>query len=149
MNVTWDLDGVWTAIEDPTFQTSIQMAAAANMPFMSQIHDDNTMIPMLDDATVQREAGSFLKKCQATPDVQLATGGMPQSGNVINIDPAAPPGFFVMLPPEITVPHDTYRTTDVIVHWEICEKWCDHPFISGTGIAADSWRSSTECVHTQ
>ena len=69
--------------------------------------------------------------------------------NVINIDPAAPPGFFVTLQSEITVPHDSFRVYDVIVHWEVCQRWCDHPFKTDTGIAGDSWRSSIECVHSQ
>jgi hypothetical protein len=149
MNVAFDLPGVWTAIEDPTFMTSIQMAAAANLPFMTQLHDDNTMIELLDPQMVQTERGGFLKICTATPPVQLATGGTPQTTNDVGIDPAAPPGFFVQLPPKITVPHQSFASDDVIVRWEICRRWCDHPFKTDTGIAGDSWRSSSECVHSQ
>src|SRR5439155_13401290 len=105
-------------------------------------------IELLDTPTVQREQGGFLKLCTATPPVQLATGGTPQTSNDVGIDPAAPPGFFVSLPPKITVPHASFASDDVIVRWEVCRKWCDHPFVNDTGIAGASWRSSTECVHT-
>ena len=57
------------------------------------------------------------------------------------IDTAAPPGFFVALQPEITVVHAQFVSSDVIVRWEICRSWCDHPFRNDVGIAGDSWRS--------
>ena len=127
---------------------SIQAVAHANLPFMSQIHDDSVMIELLDPATVQREQGGFLKICTATPQVQLAAGGVPVATHDVGIDPLAPPGFFVMLAPKITVAHEAFAQDDVIVRWEVCRTWCDHPFINDTGIAGTSWRSSTECVHT-
>jgi hypothetical protein len=148
MNVPYDLPGVWTAIEDPTFTTSIQMAAAANLPFMTQLHDDNAMIELLDPSMVSQWQGGFLKICTATPMVQLAAGGQPVMTNDVGIDPATPPGFLVTLQPKITVPHSTFASDDVIVRWEVCQRWCDHPFTSDTGIAGSSWRSSTECVHS-
>ena len=148
-NVTYDLPGVWTAIEDPTFVMGIQQAAMSNMPFMTEIHDDSSMIPLLDTATVQRYQNGFVKICTSTPMVQLAAGGQPATTNDVQIDPAMPPGFFVSLTPEITLPHSQFMSHDVIVRWEVCSQWCDHPFTNDVGsVSAMSWRSSTECVHT-
>jgi hypothetical protein len=148
-NVTYDLPAVWTAIEDPTFVMGIQQAAMANMPFMTELHDDNVMIQLIDVPTQQHYQGGFIKICTATPMVQLAEGGQAVTTNDVSIDPAMPPGFFVQFAPEITVPRSMYRQDDAIVRWEICSNWCDHPFTNDVGsVSGTSWRSSTECVHT-
>jgi hypothetical protein len=124
----------------------IQQTISDTMPFESQIHDDAQMIALFDADTLARDAGGFVKLCQASPPVTMAAGGVPVMG-IVPIAAAAPPGFFVSLPPEITIPHKDFAQDDVIVRYEICSRFCDNPFTNDAGLRVPSWKGAQECVH--
>jgi hypothetical protein len=145
--VGYDATAPWTAIEDPDFASGIARTMGATLPFLTQLHDDGTMVPLLDTTALIAEGGGELKLCQASPPVLLAAGGIPARGLTVPITAASPPGFFVSLPPQITVPHAMFVQADVVVRYEICRRFCDHPFTNDAGLDGAAWRSSRECVH--
>jgi hypothetical protein len=144
----WTLALQFVAIEDPQFQTTISDFVRQILPFKTQIHDDGQILPLMPQQTVQDAAGDPWKVCQASPAITRFLGDVPVDFSIVAppIDPQNPPGFSVVLPPQILVPAPTFAPTTVVIRYEICRRWCDHPYQDQGGGSNDSWLSSPVCV---
>jgi hypothetical protein len=147
--VAFDLAIPWTAIEDPGFARALGDPVSQNLPFQTELSDAQTVVSLLDSDTLMREAGGWLKLCQDSPPVELVGGAVPAEDLAIPIRVDDPPGFLVDLPPQITVPRSLFEPDEVFLRWEICRRFCDHPFENDAGLSAPSWRMSPECVHNR
>jgi hypothetical protein len=138
----------FVAIEDPQFSTTITNTVHMLLPFKTQLHMPDDVLLLMPAATVTSSAGDPWKVCQASPSIVRLSQGQPVAPNVItlNIDPQDPPSFTVDLPPKILVPSSQFMSDTVVVRYEICRRWCDHPFTDEGGAMHDSWLTTPACL---
>jgi hypothetical protein len=58
-----------------------------------------------------------------------------------------PPGFVLDLPPVWAVPRPGFSAHEAYIRYEICTRYCTHPFTSESGIpVSDGWIGNPLCV---
>ena len=148
----WWRSTPWQSFEDPSFETTLAMYVAQNLPYTSQTYDQSVPVPLLSAADAVKYDGGFFKICSASPQVEAvytsplqylyAQKGWP-------IDASNPPGYLVNLPQPVDVAGPSFTQSSASVRFQICTAYCDHPFVSTNGTGATSWAMSPFCSETK
>ncbi len=127
---------------------SIDKVVGSTLPFQSGLSSAPT--PLLDPMAVAdwERARAFVKLCRAALPATLALGDSPANTTSVAITSRLPPGVLVDLRTEVTVPRSELMQRQVIVPFEICGRFCDHPALPAAGTRQDTevWRTSSRCV---
>lgn len=144
----WDVASPWLAADDPSFDGELRSVVDPTLPFRSELHDDLAPLALLDPAETQAMAGRRLKVCASTPTVTMLSRGQarPASPPSFVIETDDPPSYRVKLPRQIAVADSLFRQSSVLVRYEICSRYCDHPYRGRGGIDVASWTDSAACM---
>ncbi len=130
---------------------SVDKIVGATLPFQSGLASAPT--PLLDPMSVAgwERARAFVKLCRSTLPATLALGDSPANTTSAAITSQLPPGVLVDLRTEVTVPRNEFQQRQVVVPFEICGRFCDHPALSpaGTRQDTDPWRTSSRCARDE
>ncbi len=148
---SWWMSTPWISADDMTLEMTLASYVSQNLPYTSQIFDQNVPVPLLSAADAATYDGGSFKICDASPQIQpvYLTSGQRLYGQSWAITASDPPGYFVSLLPEIEKPGPTFTPESASVDFEICTAYCDHPFVSTNGTGATSWATSPLCAETQ
>ncbi len=149
--IKWNETMQYVVPEDPQFTTTIHNTIDTDLPLRSQLHDNALVMPLMDDVSVAMGSGDPWKVCQASPSITRYAGLQPIAPSVLTptVDPQAPPGFSVVLPLKILIPKSQFMRDTVVVRYEICRRWCDHPFRSEGGAKLGPWLTTPGCVRNE
>jgi hypothetical protein len=157
----WGQTQPWLSASDPNFEKDILDMDGTLIPLVSEVEDPTKPILILGDADLQRLAGGQIRLCQYT--VSPATPGYgtvypiehDSQGDVVLISPSPlqwpvtvddPPAYLVALPQVWAVPQSMFKPDSVQIHWEVCARYCDHPFTTPAGqYVAAGWLNNTVC----
>jgi hypothetical protein len=150
---------VWTAADDPTFLMQLQGYAATQLPLISEIQDPMKPVPLLSSADAQQYDGGFIRLCtiSITPlqDTGLEMVGHDADGKVTVLPTADqyavkkddPPAYLLELPKVWAVPDIGFSPHTAQIHYEICTRYCDHPFVAESGSPVMSgWMDNPYCL---
>ena len=146
---SWNMPTPWQAADDPSFETTLAMYVAPNLPYTSQTHDQNVPVPLLSAADAARFDGGFFKICDSSPFAQPAYTSPVEalSGEESWLIKASdPPGYLVYLYPQINKPGPSFTPESASVDFQICSAYCDHPYVSTSGLGVTSWATSPLCA---
>jgi hypothetical protein len=148
---SWWMSTPWISPDDMTLEMTLASYVSQNLPYTSQIFDQNVPVPLLSPADAATYDGGFFKICDASPQVQPVdlSSGQLLYGQSWAIKASDPPGYYVALLPEIEKPGPSFTAESASVNFEICTAYCDHPFVSTNGTGATSWATSPLCSETQ
>jgi hypothetical protein len=155
---------VWTAADDPTFLMELQTYATAQLPLISEIQDPTEPVPLLSAADAQQYDGGFIRLCAISITPLQNTGlqmvGHDADGNVTILPTANqypvkkddPPAYLLEVPPvwavaDVGYPAVPFPAHTAEIHYEICTRYCDHPFVAESGDTVTSgWMDSPYCL---
>ncbi len=144
-----DVVTAWQQADDPSFETTLAMYVAANLPYKSQTYDSYSPVPLLTADEVAMYDGGFYKICRSSPQVQpaSASGYSGYYGRTSwPIKVSDPPGYYVFLPQQVAVPGPSFTAESASVEFQICTAYCDHPYVSTAGTGESSWQTSPRCA---
>jgi hypothetical protein len=150
----------WDTADDPTFLKELTDYATTQLPLISEIQDPNQPVSLLSSADAQQYDGGFIRLCTVsiTPPVNgtpLEMVGHDADGAVTILPAAAqylvkkddPPAYLMNLPPVWAVPDVGFTAHSSEIHYEICTRYCDHPFVAQSGSTVTSgWMDSPYCL---
>lgn len=112
------------------FTELIETFAKTNLPFRSLVHAPGTPLEFLPhEAWPLPNVVNQVKKCAATPEVSLSLGLGPDARPTLPFGDGLPPvGYLVDLPAQDRVPISTFVPGIVHLDYEVCRRFCDHPF---------------------
>lgn len=135
----WHRETPWTGALE-----RLGAIAAETLP-LHTVATDGRPFELMTPDEVQREAGALVKSCRAELPTLLALGEQPAGTPTVPIVPFEPPGVFVTLPRQVA-PRGELAAQQVVVPFEICRRFCDHPFVAANRIVERSWRESAQCA---
>ncbi len=128
---------------------SLEKIVGSLLPFQSVL-SSGPPSPLLDAGAVQgwQRARAFIKLCKGTVPATLALGDSPANTTSVAITSRLPPGVYVDLRTEVTVPKSELVQSQVVVPFEICGRFCDHPVLAPAAARQDAqpWRASDRCA---
>ncbi|HET6146934.1 MAG TPA: hypothetical protein VFH68_05340 [Polyangia bacterium] len=148
----------WSTAKDPGFALELAGYGATKLPLVSEIQDPKEPLPILKEDQAPALDGGWLRLCQIsiTPlqgtGLQLVTRG--DSGPVY-LSPSTeyqvkgdnPPQYLLTLPPVWAVPSPGFTPHEAYIRYEVCTRYCTHPFTSESGAPVTSgWIGSALCV---
>lgn len=145
----WWKSTAWLAVEDPTFEETLAMYVAQNLPYTSQTHEQNVPVPLLSAADAATYDGGFFKICNSSPYAQPAYTSPAMAlygGQSWAIKASDPPGYLVSLPSQIDVAGPSFTPERSSVNFQLCSAYCDHPYVSTAGTGVTSWATSPLCA---
>ncbi|MBA2664037.1 MAG: hypothetical protein H0U74_17235 [Bradymonadaceae bacterium] len=146
----WEWSTGWRPIEDESFLADLKAFATYNVPFRTMDHDRFTQVPIRRPEGATRP--QFFKICDATPQIShLVISGLAvrASGSVYHWPGDGALDYRVELEPQEFVAHVEYRRQRVVVVVEICERFCDGPYRTRSGVDYDNWQQSQVCQWTR
>jgi hypothetical protein len=138
----WNATTGWVTPSNSAFREAVTALANSTLPFKTLNHNDDDQIRFLAPEFEGIE-GEF-KSCGTTPDVTyylddwvaLSFPGMTtfvlQLGDWLT--------FKVNLEQQVFAKSSEFLEQKVLVRYEVCTKWCGHPFYSG----GDEWLGSIQ-----
>ncbi len=146
---TWWMSTAWQQADDPSFEKTLAMYVAQNLPYTSQTYDSYAPVPLLTGDEVATYDGGFYKICRSSPQVQPASSSARYpyyGGPSWPIMVSDPPGYYVFLPQQVAVPGPSFTAESASVEFQICTAYCDHPYVSTAGTGETSWQTSPRCA---
>ncbi len=146
--VAWDVRSSWLAADDPSFEIALRSYADPTLPYKTEIHDSDEAIVFMAPGAARGHAGQRMKICHASPVVTPLERGRPRRSEIPSwvIEADDPPAYVVKLPPQIAVPETQFRQSAVLLRYEVCSRYCDHPYRSESGSEERSWMESVICM---
>jgi hypothetical protein len=145
----WWMTSTWEDAQDPSFENTLAMYVAQNLPYTSQIYDPNVPVPLLSADELAADDGGFFKICDSSPYVQPAYTSPVEAlygAESWAIEASDPPGYLVSLPTNTAVPGPSFTPVSASVDFQICSAYCDHPYVSTAGTGVTSWATSPLCA---
>lgn len=142
----WNYTTGWRPVEDDTLVGDIRSVAENYLPFATMDHEDDREISV--EPIEEVESPEAFKICQSTPVPIEGLGVESGSAPYGNEDGYVPwpetgkPFYRVSLPPQYLVAKSEYLERSVEVVVEVCDRYCDHRFLSQGGELYDNWRET-------
>lgn len=88
-----------------------------------------------------------MKYCGSTPRViRWVDDREPAHGSIVfPIGPDRSVAYRVSIPRQMLVPNSSYMKQEVVLHYEVCTRWCSHPFRIPRGQWLPNWENSSAC----
>lgn len=136
----------WTSPFDKAFEDLVKTYDTQRFPVRSSLHRATDRIELASAGSVGGTDVLF-KHCSATPVVRLKQGdrSIPTSQVVSPVLPGEPISFTVDLEPATRVEAVEWSDQVVTVRYELCRRWCTHPFESATGQPQPAWTTESRC----
>lgn len=110
----------WSYVGDPATAAALTQAAAADLPFVSDVNVISPALPLFASGP----AGvRFFKVCSLDKAVQPLD--FASDGSAVAFDPANPPHYRVTLPGRLAVPHAAFVPLHAGFDTEACLDHCD------------------------
>lgn len=136
----------WTSPFDKSFEDLVKSYDRARFPVRSSLHDDQALLPLVDAGSVGATDVVF-KLCGATPKIRLNRGTkpLPLNETIMPVSPGEPIWFRVDFDRRRWIDASLWIDQTVTIRYELCRRWCTHPFESASGAALAKWTSEAEC----
>ncbi len=142
-SVNWDATTGWSPIEEQIFIDSLKNFAQPRIPFRTMEHDLDTPVP------IYKPAGAidpqFFKICDYTPQISgvlLPKDLFPRQLTTFKWPATELASYVVNLGAQDLVEYDDYRRQKSRIILETCQRFCDGPFRTQSGIDYDNWRQA-------
>ncbi len=150
---------LWTSATDPTFAQALKDYGSQELPLISEVDDPSVPIPLLEDEQdAQTYDGGLIRLCtiSVSPEqnpVEMASHDA--NGNLIRLPMDTqypvhgddPPAYFLDIPPVNLVSKRGFTPHQAKIRYEICTRYCDHPFTADSGVAVlGGWIGSNLCM---
>lgn len=146
----WNAGIPWRPINDETFFGDLKGWAERSVPFRTMLHDFDTEVIIRQPVESKRRPQRF-KICTMTPSALLGVGsepGLTQWGpeqDYYDWPPSGQPHYLVGLAPQLVVPFEEYQRFMVSTVVEVCERFCDFPFRTRSGVVPGAWSQTRLC----
>lgn len=150
---SFELEGIdgffhsaWTTPFDKAFEDLVKGFDEQFFPMRSSLHGTQDRIELATSGSVGGTDVLF-KLCSATPEVRLMRGDARVSPTEIvsPVLPGDPIAFMVDLGHAIRIPASAWKDPVATVRYELCRRWCDHPFESPAGLPLPAWTQDARC----
>ena len=108
------------------------------------LHDDDTRLTFID-REIDQIPGGFVRLCTMTPDAVLTRGGLPQRERTLAFEANSRLQLAVHFDPQLFTPPAAWKANALDVTYEVCTKWCAHPFLLEDGTRRGPWQEDTKC----
>jgi hypothetical protein len=150
----WWMVQTWQDFADPMLAQTLDSYAQQNLPYETQVHDQNVPIPLLSPDDAVSDDGGWIKICDSTlPLTPVDIGTNPLVTfpyphlEVWPVIGANPPGYQVSFPPNDRIPFTQFAPQSVALDFQVCTAYCTgHPYVSTGGTGVTSWAASPLCA---
>lgn len=150
-SINWHATTGWSPIEEQNFIDSLKNFAKPRIPFRTMEHEFDTPVPIYKPTGVTDP--QFFKICDSTPQISgvlLPKDAFPRPPATYAWPADDHASYLVDLGSQQLVEYDEFRRQKARIILETCQRFCDGPFRTQSGIDFDNWRqASTTCQQSQ
>lgn len=146
----WNLATAWTNPTSRAFRELFVDFTDLRLPVRTMLHDDRTRVPFID-SDLHGIPGGFVKLCSSTPPVALTLGGLVTRERTLAFVPGQAVEFAVHFEPQLRVQAGApeggvaWKENSVELTYEVCTRWCSHPFMALDGTRRREWHLDETC----
>jgi len=144
--LSWWAFWVWETA-DKMFDMALADYGRQKLPYTSQEHDAAVPVKLLSDDDTTTHAGDQVKIC-ASPVTAVTTKPFVQVITTPSwtISTDDPPQYLVSIDNQVVVPASEFVEQSVRINYQICTRFCDHPYVDTAGKGELSWTDSFSCA---
>lgn len=143
MSADWQEPVNWIPPTDRLFGDTVKAFADSNLPFLTMLHHEDTTVAFVDPALEARDG--LLKLCSSTPRIRMVDSPLTTGGFLYGVGPGHDVRYQVDFPEQWLVRNAAYEKHEAKVSYEVCTRWCSHPFRTPLGVWVPSWEKNPEC----
>lgn len=138
----WDNSTPWAPLEDENFLPFLENIVAYHFPLRST--DMGWDTPLVLPPSNRADSPEHFRLCSVSPALHRIRlpPGWPFSGPAVGDWPwpqEGDPELFLRIGAQDFVPYQDYRRDRISVVYEICDDFCDNPFVGPDGRSYHSW----------
>ncbi len=143
LSLPWNRTTPWAALENDNFLPSIESTVRFNFPLRSTEFDGNDYITLSEPEDA--EDPETFRLCSFSPE-PMAVGippnpSAPYTTDTWNWPNQTEPNLYFDLDPQHFESYGTFREHRVRGVYEVCDDFCDNPFLSSNDVVYPAWRS--------